>query len=142
LTEGDEETETTVRTLFLVAILSAPWAQPNHLNPAIGPAEPTRYANIRNGQEWKNPVLIIQADGVELIAAGISRKHVSTRDLVRELIGLSLNAWPYGRVVAQSDQSILPVPWDEYERKMAETRAAVAKLLKELDIKAEFWPSA
>jgi hypothetical protein len=45
-------------------------------------------------------------------------------------------------VIAQSDQGILPLPPDEYLRRMAEIRTQVAGILKELDITATFWPSS
>jgi len=137
----DENSSTQVRRLLLVAMMFAGAilsAQSDHLNPTIGSVDPARYAKIQVPQ-WKNPILVIQSEGVELRATGVSQRYVSTAALKRVLISLPVGAWPYGRVVAQTDQHILPVPWNEYLRKMAETRAAGAQLLRDLDVKADVW---
>ena len=131
--------------LLVVASTSyvSSYSQKPRLNPSIGPADTRQYANVRDAQAWRNPKLVIQADGVVVQARGIDgRKHVALVDLEQVLASLPKESWPYGRVIMQSDQSVLPVPSDQYRQKMGETRTAVAKLLKELDIKAELWASA
>jgi len=46
---------------------------------------------------------------------------------------------PYGRVVVQSNQHILPVPWEDYVRNMSKIEQQVGVLLKDLKISVEFW---
>jgi hypothetical protein len=90
------------------------------------------YRRVQDAEKWRNPILTVQDDGVD----------VAVDELKAVLITLPVRAWPYGRVVAQTDQSILPVPWEDYLRNMSQTRARVSQVLKELHITAELWPSA
>jgi len=69
-----------------------------------------------------------------------SIKHesiVSIRDLRAALIKLPLEAWPYGRVIAIQDCSIV-APAD---RERGERVAEVESLLKPLKLTIEKWPS-
>ena len=131
--------------LALAALMGSVVVADDHLNPAIGPAKPALYRLVQEAREWQNPILIVQDDGVEVQAKGITgndgRRHVAVDELKALLISLPVSAWPYGRVVAQSDQGILPVPFEDYVRKMSLTRPRVALVLNELHITAELWPS-
>jgi len=113
------------------------------LNAAIGPPNVALYRSIHDSRDWRNPILIVQDDGVLVTATGaVDPTHVAIEDVKGFLIRLPVGAWPYGRVVAQSDQSILPVPWDDYLRNMSKIGQRLAIVLKDLDIRVEFWPSA
>jgi hypothetical protein len=59
-----------------------------------------------------------------------------------EGVGVDASAWSYGRVVAAWDTGLLPVPWDDALRAIKKNHDALAILLKELDIKTEWHPSA
>jgi len=127
-----------------VAVVTASWglSANDQLNGAIGRPNRALYRSVHDARDWQNPIIIVQDDGVEVRARGIDgRRHVSVDDLKGLLISLPVSAWPYGRVVAQTDQGILPVPWEDYVRRMATTRTGVAIILKDLDITAELWPS-
>jgi hypothetical protein len=118
-------------------------AASGQLSAAIGAPKRAQYQSILDGKDWRNPIITIQDDGVNVRAKGIAgTKHIPVTELKRLLISLPVSSWPYGRVIAQSDQGILPLPPDEYLRRMAEIRTQVAGILKELDITATFWPSS
>jgi hypothetical protein len=115
------------------------------LNVAIRPPTPRLYRSVRDARDWQNPILTVQDDGIDVQAKGITdtggRKHVAVEDLKALLVSLPVSAWPYGRVVVQSDQGILPWPAGDYVRKMSKTRQRLALILKDLHITAELWPS-
>lgn len=56
----------------------------------------------------ENPYVIVDATGIEVIAAGISdgRIRLPVEELRTTLIRLPIRAWPYGRVVAAQGPSI------------------------------------
>jgi hypothetical protein len=130
--------------LAIVSLIGPQAAAPGQrLNPSIGQPNPRLYGDVVDARNWKNPILTIQDDGVNVSMGGRSvPRHVPTDRLGQFLVELPVSAWPYGRVVAQSDQGIVPVGSDDYLRRMAATRARVAEILKRLDIMAELWPSA
>jgi hypothetical protein len=143
--QGEKGNEAYYAALALAALLGSAVVADDHLNPAIGPPNPALYRRVQDGRKWRNPIIIVQDDGVEVQAKGITgingRKHVSVDELKALLISLPVSAWPYGRVVGQTDQHILPVPFEDYGRKMSEMRPRVALVLNELHITAELWPS-
>jgi hypothetical protein len=146
---GREEAEGTMRTTYVVlavtALVGSAVIADGHLNAAIGRPSRALYRSIQDARDWQNPLIIVQDDGVDVQAKGITgingRKHVSVEDLAALLISLPVSAWPYGRVVVQTDQGVVPSPAGDYLRKMAQTRPRVAIVLKKLRITSELWPS-
>jgi hypothetical protein len=130
---------------IVTALIGSLAAADDHLNAAIGRPNRALYRSIRDARDWQNPVIIVQDDGVDVQAKGITgingRKHVPVDALRGLLISLPVDAWPYGRVVAQTDQGIFPGPLYEDVRKMALTRTRVRDVLKSLRITAKFWPA-
>jgi hypothetical protein len=136
-----------VRLIFITTLaltgMGSLVAADGHLNAAIGPPKLALYRSIRDARDWRNPILTVQDDGVLIRANGVGEPtHVPIKDVKGFLISLPVSAWPYGRVVAQSNQSILPVPLQEYVRKMSPIRQRLAVVLSDLHIRVEFWPSA
>lgn len=131
--------------LTVTALVGSVVVADDHLNAAIGRPNPALYRSVQDAREWQNPILIVQDDGIDVQGKGITgingRKHVAVDDLKALLISLPVSAWPYGRVVVQTDQGLLPWPSEDYLRKMSQTRPRVARVLKELHITAELWPS-
>ena len=136
---------TLLATALATALVGSIGAADDQLNTAIGRPNRVLYRSIQDAREWRNPILIVQDEGVEVRAKGLvgvnGGKHASVEDLKALLISLPLNAWPYGRVVMQTDQGIVPDPADEYLRKLSQTRRRVAVVLESLGITAELWPS-
>jgi hypothetical protein len=129
---------------IVTALIGSLAAADDHLNAAIGPPNRALYRSIR-ARDWQNPTIIVQEDGVEVQAKGITgingRKHVPVEALKGLLISLPVDAWPYGRVVAQIDQGYFPGPRYEELRRIALTRTRVRDVLKSLRITAKFWPA-
>jgi hypothetical protein len=111
------------------------------LNPKIPRANGEKYRSIRDAKEWRNPLLTIRADGIEVNAKGLaSGRTVAPSDLLRTLVSLPVDAWPYGRVVSASDIGIRePGRDDEPIRRNHE---AAEKVLKDLGVVVDWWPSA
>jgi len=70
----------------------------------IPPADPQKYADLRDLKNWRNPYLIIKPNGVALLDVANHEEHVlKTEELPEALADLPPSAWPYGRIVVVSD---------------------------------------
>jgi len=80
------------------------------LNSRIGPANRQRYESIRDAKKWRNPILVIRADGIQVISKTLpsGERTVAPTDLRRTLIDLPVTAWPYGTVVAVQEIGLHP----------------------------------
>jgi hypothetical protein len=73
---------------------------------AIAPADPSKYANLREMKNWQNPYLIIRKDGIALLDPADSLEIILKPDeVLPRLAQLPPSAWPYGRVVALRENS-------------------------------------
>lgn len=73
---------------------------------AIPSADSAKYDSIRDMKNWRNPYLIVRADGVALFDVADSAEIVLKPDeLLPELAKLPAENWPYGRVVAATENS-------------------------------------
>ena len=71
---------------------------------AIPAADPAKYENIRDMKTWRNPYIIVRADGVVLFDSADNAEIVlKTDELVPALAKLPSANWPYGRVVAAAE---------------------------------------
>ncbi len=83
---------------------SAP--DPAALLQAIPPADQAKYAQIQDMKAWRNPYLIIRSDGVTLFDAADSAEIlIKPDDVLTVLSRLPASYWPYGRVVAATENS-------------------------------------
>ena len=63
--------------------------------------DPAQYEQIRDMRNWRNPYLIVRADGVALLDTADSAEIIlKPDDLLPALAKLPASNWPYGRVVA------------------------------------------
>jgi hypothetical protein len=108
------------------------------LNPRIPAADKRRYEAVEAISAWRNPYLVIVADGAEVIAG---RKTVASADLRQTLIDLPVNAWPHGRVVVVEENGLRTSDGSDTEPIRRNLEAAL-KILKALRIHVERWPSA
>ena len=77
---------------------------PQTILQAIPPADSTKYQHIQNMKNWRNPYLIVRADGVALFDAADSAEIILKIDeLLPALAKLPPSNWPYGRVVAAAE---------------------------------------
>jgi hypothetical protein len=90
-----------------VACSSQPKAQPaapDAVLQAIPAADPAHYDQIQNMKQWRNPYLIVRADGVALLDSADSAEIILKPEaLLAALARLPASYWPYGRVVAATE---------------------------------------
>ncbi len=73
---------------------------------SIAAADPAKYDRIQDMKQWRNPYLIVRADGVVLFDPDDSAEIVfKPKDVLAELARLPASNWPYGRVVAAAESS-------------------------------------
>jgi hypothetical protein len=110
------------------------------IDPAVPEADRSAWAEVRDATEWRNPYLIVLADGIEIRSAG-ARRIVAARDLAVALAALPATAWPWGRVVAVQEQAIRAGDASDDGPIRANKEICEAEL-RRLDVMAEWWPSA
>jgi hypothetical protein len=111
----------------------APEATPETRIQQIPPADPQKYASLKDMKAWRNPYLIIRVDGVGLLDVGDNLTQILDPDKLPEaLANLPAAAWPYGRVVAVQEPKA-PSSAEEKAR-FLRNRALVAGTLKNLQI--------
>jgi hypothetical protein len=107
---------------------------------AIPPASPEKYRGMIDMKGWQNPYLIIKADGVALLDAGNHEERLlKPAGLTQELAKLPPSAWPYGRVVAVTENGVRNSESDVLIRK---NRALVAGTLESLHVLINWIPPA
>jgi len=76
-------------------------ADPQASLEAIPAADPAQFNRIQDMRKWRNPYLIVCADGVVLYDSADSAEIIlKTDEVLPALAGLPASKWPYGRVVA------------------------------------------
>lgn len=79
---------------------------PEALLQAIPTADPAQYDHIRDTKTWRNPYLIIRADGVALFDVADSAEIIlKPEEVLGALSRLPLSDWPLGRVVAIAESA-------------------------------------
>ncbi|HLG58163.1 MAG TPA: hypothetical protein VI485_22650 [Vicinamibacterales bacterium] len=139
--------------LLISGLASAAWpsqsaTERNALDRRIEAPIRAKYRAIRDAREWLNPIITIRAEGVEVGSRAIpgGRKTVSTSELRALLVGLPVEAWPYGRVVLASDIGLRSVDasgrLDESdEQSIRQNHEVAERILRVLNIEMEWWPS-
>jgi hypothetical protein len=107
----------------------------------IPPPDPNKYRSVRDGRDWRNPYLIVQANGIDAAPTGAATKAatLSPADTVTYLERLPAGAWPYGLVVVVSEGG-LRNPDDNVQ--ITRNREELIRLLEKAGVKVELWPSA
>jgi hypothetical protein len=73
---------------------------------AIPAAQSSAYESVKDMKQWRNPYLIVRADGVVLFDAPDNAEIILKPDqLLPTLATLPTADWPYGRVVAATETS-------------------------------------
>ena len=75
----------------------------NLLRERIPDADPKKYQGIQDGKDWKNPCLIVRADGVVISGVNNDGNAIPVKAIAAALKDLPDSAWPYGSVVAVQD---------------------------------------
>ena len=80
---------------------------PSAVLQAIPSADTVQYERIRDMKNWRNPYLIVRADGVAILDSSDNAEVIlKTDDLLGALAHLPASAWPYGRVVAAAENGV------------------------------------
>jgi hypothetical protein len=70
----------------------------------IPAADPAQVERIHDMKKWRNPYLIVRTDGVALLdAADNAEIRLKPEELLPALAALPASNWPYGRVVAATE---------------------------------------
>ena len=70
----------------------------------IPQADAAQYTRIQDMKTWRNPYLIVRADGVALLDSADNAEIIlKTDDVLGALAHLPASDWPYGRVVAATE---------------------------------------
>jgi hypothetical protein len=104
------------------------------LDSSIPEADPKKYADVLDPHDWKNPFLLVGADGIEIVVPGEQRSQVPAEALAEALAKLPASAWPYGRVVAAR-------PRPGHGADAPDVQASVEEALAPLAVVVEWWPS-
>jgi hypothetical protein len=117
-------------------------AQEPRLDRRIRLASRAQYERV-DSSEWRNPYLLISGDGVQLQAQSLPEpRSLDSLSLRRALVDLPVTDWPYGRVVAVQDASIVEIPiTPTWRRAMRQIEIAVRTTLKALGLVEARWPA-
>jgi len=117
------------------------WAQGSvELRQRIPKADPKKYSSIRDARQWRNPFLVVHPDGVEVLGVTGPGQTVSVDSVPVRLEHLPISAWPYGLIVAVSENGIVS-PEEAIEHRQAKELARLVELLKKKGIAVSLWPS-
>jgi hypothetical protein len=108
---------------------------------AIPPADSAKYQHIQDMKKWRNPYLIVRADGVVLFDSADSAEIlVKPEDLLPALARLPASYWPYGRVVAAQENGVRGSEQDGVA--IRRNKGIVGGLLQGAHIAVEWVPAA
>ena len=80
---------------------------PSTILQAIPSADAAQYEHVRDMKSWRNPYLIIRADGVALLDSADNAEIILKNDeVLGALARLPASDWPYGRVVAAAENGV------------------------------------
>ncbi len=108
---------------------------------AIPAADPAKFHDARVAKSWKNPYLIVKADGVALLDVANNEEHIMhPNELTQKLAQLPDSAWPYGRVVAVTEAA--PNNSDHDKAEIRKNKAIVAGTLEGMHVAINWIPAA
>jgi hypothetical protein len=115
----------------------------SRLDPRIPAPIASKYKDILDAKDWLNPSILIRSEGIEVVSRGLPgrRKTVPTTALRDLLVSLPLADWPYGRVVMASDIGLRRADRSDDES-IQRNHDAAERILKDLDVTVDWWPSA
>lgn len=135
--------------LLLAAVMAGCTAPPAPQAPdaqailqAIPPADSSQYEHIRDMKYWRNPYLIVRADGVALLDAADSAEILLKPDeVLAALAKLPPVNWPYGRVVAAAEAGMNGAS-EQDKVAIRRNKGIVGGLLQGAHIAVDWVPSA
>jgi hypothetical protein len=106
----------------------------------IPAADENKYRGIRDAKDWRNPYLIVRAQGIEMVGVSDATRPLTIDAALEILEALPDSSWPYGRVVAI--QNIGIVSSEDQDSPTLEIRDKLFARLAELGVIVGLWPSA
>ena len=80
---------------------------PSAVLQAIPSADAAQYGRVQDMKSWRNPYLIVRADGVAILDSADSAEIIlKPEELLGALAHLPVSDWPYGRVVAAAENGV------------------------------------
>ena len=108
---------------------------------AIPAADSAQYSHIKNMKNWRNPYLIVRADGVALLDVADSAEIIlKPEELLPALAKLPASNWPYGRVVAAAEAGVMGSERDRVA--IRRNKGIVGGILEGAHIAVDWVPSA
>jgi hypothetical protein len=108
---------------------------------AIPEPTPEKYRGLIHMKGWRNPYLIIRADGVGLLDPDDHLERIlKPAELTQALGNLPASAWPDGRVVAVMENGVKASADDDV--RIRANRAIVAGTLESMHVLINWIPSA
>jgi hypothetical protein len=114
---------------------------PEAILQALPAADPAQYDRIQDMKKWRNPYLIVRADGIVLYDSADSAEIIlKPYEVIPQLARLSASNWPYGRVVAATETAN---PGSEQDGvAIRRNRGIIGGLLESAHIAIKWVPSA
>jgi len=111
------------------------------LKSQIPAPDPGKYHSILEARNWQNPYLIVRANGIDVrpISAVTQVPTMPPADVIAYLEKLPSIAWPYGLVVAVSENGVRVAGDDA---RIKRNREELVGLLKNAGVTVNLWPSA
>ena len=107
---------------------------------AIPAADSSKFPDISNMRDWKNPYFVVREDGIGLVDLSNREIHLLKQEEVpAELVSLPTSAWPYGRVVLITEA----VPKNlsaQTKEELRKNRGLLIGTLKQLDVEVREMP--
>ena len=100
----------------------------------IPDADPSKYPKFEDMSGWKNPYFVVREDGIGFVDLQNREVRIlKPEEIPAELVSLSSDAWPYGRVVLIAE-AVPKTPSDQTKAEIRKNRALLVGTLKELDV--------
>jgi len=107
----------------------------------IPAADTAKYSRIQDMKNWRNPYLIVRADGVALFDVADSAEIIlKPEELLPALAKLPASNWPYGRVVAAAEAGVIGSERDKVA--IRKNKGIVGGILQGAHIAVDWVPSA
>jgi hypothetical protein len=108
---------------------------------AIPAANLAQFERVHDMRTWRNPYLIVRPDGVALLdAADSAEVRLKPAELLSALAALPASNWPYGRVVAATENSAKSSEQDSIA--IRRNKGIVGGILQSAHIAIKWVPSA
>jgi hypothetical protein len=115
--------------------------EPQIVLQAIPPADPAQFERIQDMRNWRNPYLIVRSDGVALLDSADSAEIIlKTDEVLPALAQLPVTRWPYGRVVAVTENEAQATEQDRVA--IRRNKGIVGGILENAHVAVKWAPSA